>query len=228
MKHLSLNQPEASLPAFGPAIGPAIGPAFGCPVGYAASLTQNFDDELANSASTGCELAFAELLARHRRMVTQVVRRYFVRQDEIEELVQISFIEAWVAIGSYRGRGPHSFAAWLARIATTSCYDELRRRRRRREDSISQLGDAEEDYSFEQLDAHFISDGVEHTAITRNLADKLMMLLEPADRLAFVMLKAEDFSIAEIASVIGWSEAKVKMRIHRAKSILQRKMKRLT
>jgi RNA polymerase sigma-70 factor (ECF subfamily) len=180
---------------------------------YPTRLTRYFDD--------------AELLSRHRRMVTQIVRRYFQRQDEIEELVQISFIEAWVAIDSYRGRGPHSFAAWLARIATTSCYDELRRRRRR-EDSISQLGDAEDDFSFDQLDANFISDRVEHTAITRNLADKLMMLLEPSDRLAFVMLKAEDFSIAEIASVIGWSEAKVKMRIHRAKSILQRKVKRLT
>lgn len=216
MEHLSLNQPEVLFSTFGP------------PHVYATGLTQHFDDELAISASTGCEMAFAELLARHRRMVTRVVRRYFERQDEVEELVQISFIEAWVAMGSYRGRGSHSFAAWLARIATTSCYDELRRRRRRREDSISQLGEDDGESPFEPLDAQFISDCVEHTAITRNLADKLMMLLEPADRLAFIMLKAGDFSIAEIASVIGWSEAKVKMRIHRAKSILQRKMRRLT
>lgn len=215
MENLSRNQPEASF---------FIGPIHGYPTG----LTRYFDDDLAISASTGCEASFAELLSRHRRMVAQVVRRYFERQDEIEELVQITFIEAWVAMGSYRGRGPHSFAAWLARIATTSCFDELRRRRRRREDIISQLGDEDDESSFELLAAQLSSDRVEHTAINRNLADKLMMLLEPNDRLAFVMLKAEDFSIAEIASVIGWSEAKVKMRIHRAKSILQRKMKRLT
>ncbi len=212
MEQLSLKQSEASF---------FIGPT-------RSHTTSRYDDDLAVSASTGCEASFAELLARHRRMVNQVVRRYFERQDEIEELVQITFIEAWVAINSYRGRGPHSFAAWLARIAVTSCFDELRRRRRRREDIISQMGEEDEETSFDWLAAQFASDRIEHSAINRNLAGKLMMLLEPDDRLAFLMLKAEDFSIAEIATVIGWSEAKVKMRIHRAKSILQRKVKRLT
>jgi RNA polymerase sigma-70 factor (ECF subfamily) len=193
-----------------------------------SQVSSCYDDDLARSASTGCEASFAELLSRHRRMVANVVRRYFERQDEIEELMQVTFIEAWGAIGSYRGRGPHSFAAWLARIAVTSCFDELRRRRRSREDIISQLGESGDDAWFELLTAQATSDRPEHTAINRNLAIKLMMLLEPNDRLAFVMLKAGDFSIAEIASVIGWSEAKVKMRIHRAKSILQRKVKRLT
>lgn len=212
MEQLSLKQSEA--PFF---IGPA-----------RSYTTPRYDDDLAVSASAGCEASFAELLARHRRMVTQIVHRYFKRQDEIEELVQVTFIEAWVAINSYRGRGPHSFAAWLARIAVTSCFDELRRRRRRREDIISQLGEEGDESSFEGLAAQFASDRIEHSTINRNLAGKLMMLLEPNDRLAFVMLKAQDFSITEIATVIGWSEAKVKMRIHRAKSILQRKMKRLT
>ncbi len=212
MEQFSLKQSESSF---------FIGPTRGY-------TTPHYDDDLAVSASAGCETSFTELLTRHRRMVIQVIRRYFDRPDEIEDLAQITFIEAWVAINSYRGRGPHSFASWLARIAVTSCFDELRRRRRRREDVISQLGEKDGESSFEGLTAHFVSDRIEHSAINRNLAGKLMMLLEPDDRLAFLMLKAEDFSIAEIARVIGWSETKVKMRIHRAKSILQRKVKRLT
>ena len=78
---------------------------------YAGAMARRQDDELATFASSGSETAFAELLSRHRRMVTQIVRRYFQQQHEIEELVQISFIEAWVAISAYRGRGPYSFAA---------------------------------------------------------------------------------------------------------------------
>jgi DNA-directed RNA polymerase specialized sigma24 family protein len=62
----------------------------------------------------------------------------------------------------------------------------------------------------------------------RNLADALLTTLEPVDRRVFVMLKAEEFSIAEIAEIVGWTETKVKMRVHRAKSILRRKLKRLT
>lgn len=191
-------------------------------------MARRQDDELATFASSGSETAFAELLSRHRRMVTQIVRRYFQQQHEVEDLVQISFVEAWVAISDYRGRGPFSFASWLARIAVNSCYDELRRRRRSREDLISQLGTDEEGSAFEQLATQFSSDRVEHSLIVRNLADALLTTLEPVDRRVFVMLKAEEFSIAEIAEIVGWTETKVKMRVHRAKSILRRKLKRLT
>lgn len=190
-------------------------------------IPAHHDDELVIYASGGSEAAFAELLVRHRRMVARVVGRYFHKQDEVEELVQISFIEAWVAISSYRGRGPHSFAAWLARIAINSCYDELRRRRRNREDIISQIGETDDHSWAEQLAAHLVSEKEERNAIARNLADKLLTMLEPTDRLVFVLLKAEDFSIAEIAQIVGWSEAKVKMRVYRAKSILRRKLRRL-
>jgi len=193
-------------------------------LGSVGSATRCQDDELVVSASSGNDAAFAELLGRHRRMVARTVRRYFQRQDEVEELVQISFVEAWVAIGSYRGRGPHSFAAWLTRIAINSCYDELRRRKRSKEDLISQMGETEEPALFDQ---QLTGDRVEQGVIVRNLASALLAALEPADRLAFVMLKAGEFSIAEIAQVVGWSETKVKMRIHRAKSILRRKLRRL-
>lgn len=185
------------------------------------------DDELARAASAGNEAAFAELLARHRKLIVWLVRRYFSRHDEIEELVQISFIEAWAAIRAYRGGGPRSFVFWLSRIATHSCYDELRRRRRSREDIFSQLGEGDSAFLCERLSVQLITQSLEQTAISRDLADKLLTALEPDDRLVFMLLKAENLSITEIATLTGWSEAKVKMRVHRSRSILQRRLRRL-
>ncbi len=185
------------------------------------------DDELVGSAARGNEQAFAELIGRHRGMIFRVVRRYFERREDIEEIVHLSFVEAWFGIGAYRGGGAHSFAAWLARIATNSCHDELRRRKRRPENVISQLSDGESIFLFEHQSAGETSGHVESSLITRDLADKLLKSLDPEDRKVFVMLKSENYSVAEIARNIGWTETKVKMRVHRSRSILQRRSRRL-
>ncbi|MGH9834254.1 MAG: RNA polymerase sigma factor [Blastocatellia bacterium] len=194
------------------------------PHGQPAGLT---DDELVGSATRGDERAFDELVARHRPMIFRVVRRFFQRHDEIEELAHLSLVEAWFAIGSYRGGGAHSFAAWLARITTNSCYDELRRRRRRPENVFSQLSEGEMIFLFEQKSAGAAAGEVEARLISRDLADKLLNSLEPDDRQVFVMLKSENYSVAEIARNIGWTEAKVKNRVHRSRSILERRSRRL-
>jgi RNA polymerase sigma-70 factor (ECF subfamily) len=185
------------------------------------------DDELAGSAACGNEQAFAELIGRHRGMIFRVVRRFFQQREDIEEIAHVSFAQAWFAIGSYRGGGAHSFAAWLARITTNSCYDELRRRRRRPENVFSQLSDGETIFLFERKPADAAGGGVEARLISRDLADKLLNSLEPDDRKVFVMLKSENYSVAEIARNIGWTESKVKNRVHRSRSILQRRSRRL-
>lgn len=179
------------------------------------------DDDLVAQAAKGEEHAFAELIERHRGLVVRIARRYFNRPEDVEEIVHLSFVSAWFAISGYRGGSPHSFLAWLSRIATNSCYDELRKRKRRREDIFSQLSEPETDYLFEQTVAEEDS-GAEERLINHDLTGKLLGLLAPEDRRIFVLLKTENFSIAEIAQNIGWTESKVKMRIHRSRSILQR------
>jgi len=192
-----------------------------------AAEVSKTDDELVGSAARGNEQAFAELVGRHRGMIFRVVRRFFERREDIEEIAHLSFIEAWFAISSYRGGGAHSFAAWLARIATNSCYDELRRRQRRPENVFSQLSDGEAVFLFERKSSVDAGDEVEARLISRDLADKLLNALEPVDRKVFVMLKSENYSVAEIARNVGWTETKVKMRVHRSRSILQRRSRRL-
>src|SRR5262249_20279348 len=191
------------------------------------STPQQTDDELVRSAARGNELAFAELVGRHRHMIVRVVRRFFQKHDEVEEMAHLSFIEAWFAISSYRGGEAHSFGAWLARIAVNSCYDELRRQRRRKESVISQLSEEEAVSLFEQKPARSSESRIEDELISRDLTNKLLGLLEPIDRQVLVMVKSENYSVAEVARNVGWTETKVKMRIHRSRSILRRRLQRL-
>lgn len=185
------------------------------------------DAELVAAVRQGDEGAFRELFERYCRLVARHASRFFAQRELIEEIVQVTFTEVWRSLGSYETRGEHSFPAWLSRIAINSCYDELRRLGRRKEDFFSQLSDTEQGELKEFWHAHCTDQNAERALISRDLAHKLLARLAPEDRLVLTLLKVEEWSVAEIAELTGWSAAKVKMRVHRARAVFHRVLRRL-
>jgi RNA polymerase sigma-70 factor (ECF subfamily) len=184
------------------------------------------DDELVAAARTGDEPAFASLFERHRHLVSRLGYRFFSRREQVEEIIQESFIKAYFALNDYQGGHENSFVAWLARITVRTCYDELRRQRRRSESNIGDLSEDEAAYLNDRLRDLSATGNVEGSAISRDLANKLMAKLKPDDRMVLALLKLEELSIAEIADVMGWTPAKVKMRSHRAQHGLRKVLKK--
>src|SRR5688572_5250476 len=185
------------------------------------------DDELVAAARAGDESAFSRLFERHRRLVSRLGYRFFPRRDQVEEIIQESFIKAYFALDDYQGGSEKSFVSWLARIAVRTCYDELRRTRRRGESSIGDLSEDEAAYLHERLRDLSASGNVEGAAISRDLANKLLSRLRPDDRMVLALLKLEELSIAEISNLTGWTTAKVKMRSHRAQRGLRQLLRKL-
>jgi RNA polymerase sigma-70 factor, ECF subfamily len=192
----------------------------------AETPSQMTDDELVAAARTGDESAFGRLFERHRRLVSRLGYRFFPRRDQVEEIIQESFIKAYFALDDYQGGGEKSFVSWLARIAVRTCYDELRRVRRRGESSIGDLSEEEAAYLHERLRDLSAGGNVEGAAISRDLANKLLSRLRPDDRMVLALLKLEELSIAEISNLTGWTTAKVKMRSHRAQRGLRQLLRK--
>lgn len=180
------------------------------------------DNELVAASIRGDETAFAELFERHRQLVARLGYRFFSRREQVEDVIQESFSKAYFALGDYQGGYEASFPAWLTRITVHTCYDELRRQRRRSENELGDLSDDEAAYLHEKLRDQSPGANVEGTAITRDLANKLLHRLRPEDRLLLTLVNLEEKSVAEIADLMGWTSAKVKMRAHRARESLRR------
>lgn len=72
--------------------------------------------------------SFNRLVLAYQDMAFNVAYRMLGDQDLAEDAVQNAFISAYRSLGSYRGG---SFKAWVLRIVTNGCYDELRRQKRR-------------------------------------------------------------------------------------------------
>jgi RNA polymerase sigma-70 factor, ECF subfamily len=181
------------------------------------------DAELAALARGGDESAFEELFRRHRRRVALIASRFFRQREQVEEVVQESFTKAYFALGEFGGGRDASFAAWLARIAFNTSYDELRRQKRRPEGALEDLTEEESSRLAERLRPGSDAEGA---AVSRDLASKLLARLSPEDRLVLVMLDVEGLSVAEIAEVMGWGGSKVKVRAHRARAHLRRVLER--
>ncbi len=185
------------------------------------------DDALVAAARAGDEAAFAELFTRYKKMVAAIGGRFFQQREQIEEIIQTAFYQAYLALGQYQGGQERSFPAWLKRIAVNSCLDELRRAQRRPENLVSDLSAEDEEYLLERVQAERGQPNIERSTIARDLANKLLARLDPEDRLALTLLYEDEWSIAEIGALLGWSIPKVKGRAHRARQTLQRVMKRL-
>lgn len=197
--------------------------------GKAAALelpaTGPLDDELVAAASSGDEAAFELLFERHRRTVARLAYRFFYTREQVEDIVQESFANAYFALGAFRGGHEHSFRAWLSRITVRTCYDELRRSRRS-ESAMSQLSEDEAALLADKLRDNGAGSEIEKTAISRDLAAKLLARLDPDDRLVLTLLSIADLSVSEVAELTGWSVPKIKMRAFRARAALRRVLHR--
>lgn len=182
------------------------------------------DAHLIASITQGDVDAFESLFKRHRKRVAAIAGRFFQQHTQIEEIIQETFTKAYFNLDRFAQHQADSFAAWLARIAFNCCYDELRRQGRSRERSLSDFNDNERQ-ALRQLIVE--AQTVEAKAINRDLAIKFLQLLSAEDRLILVLLDVEGFSVAEIARLMNWSSAKVKIRTFRARTHLRSLLKKL-
>jgi RNA polymerase sigma-70 factor (ECF subfamily) len=183
------------------------------------------DADLVAVAVQGDAAAFELLFERHRQRVATIAGRFFQQAPQIEDVIQETFVKAYFGLSSFSQYRVDSFAHWLARIAFNSCYDELRKQSRKREQSFGDFSDSERQ-ELRNLTSNMRVTTVESAAINRDLAHKLLRLLSAEDRIVLVLLDVEGLSVAEIARLMDWSSAKVKIRAFRSRTDLRRLLKK--
>ena len=118
---------------------------------------------------------------------------------------------------------------WLTKIATNTCLNMLRGAKRRPEQIVSELTENENEWLDQKLStvANERNRSPEKDLIAADLADRVLGVLEPEDRLALTMIDGDEASIKEVAELTGWSESKVKVRAFRARRRVREAMEKL-
>jgi len=171
---------------------------------------QMSDDAIALACMSGDPSAIGALFSRHERTVTGFVGR-LVPHDDIEDLVQATFLE--VIRGEARYAGRVSVHHWLLGVAAATVKRHLvaRARRRRLARCLSLIGGGEHERMAPRLEARQ----------TLERAEQILARLDVDKRLAFVMCELEGLSAREAAELLGTSETAIWKRVSDARKSLR-------
>jgi RNA polymerase sigma factor (sigma-70 family) len=189
-------------------------------VGISENGEQPLSDEqaLIRAARRGDLNAFNALVLRYQDSAYTVAYRILGEAQAAADAAQESFIVAYRRLETYRGG---SFKAWVLRIVTNQCYDELRRQRRRPVVSMEDLGDPESDDGFAPPDP---GDTPEQTVQQRELERAIqncINALSPDQRIVLVLSDIEEMAYQDIADNVGANLGTVKSRLSRARAAVR-------
>lgn len=175
-------------------------------------------DELALilSAQKGELDAFNRLILAYQDMAFNVAYRMLADEDLAEDAVQNAFISAYNNLGSFRGG---SFKAWVMRMVTNGCYDELRRQKRRPTTPLEPINEEEEEHD----SAAWMASG-EPSAETKmeqaELEHALQHCLEqlpPEFRAVVVLVDVQGLDYSEVSQSVKTPLGTIKSRLARAR-----------
>ena len=168
--------------------------------------------------------SFEPLVRKYSPRIFSTVRRYSRRESEVEDIAQEIWLKALKKLKSFRSEAP--FEHWLMRLTVRTCYDFLRGHQRNRETTFTELTQPETDW----LDRFVAgpSSAPEDAAGAKQLIDRLLEQLSPANRLVITLLEIEDRSVKEIAQITGWSVPLVKVRAFRARAEMRKLLGKMT
>jgi RNA polymerase sigma-70 factor, ECF subfamily len=155
---------------------------------------------------TGDRGAFGLLYDRYVQDVYRFLLSKTLRKEEAQDLTSETFTKALDKIKSFSPKRNTSFRAWLFTIAHRSFLDGVRSRHR----SDVALERAEEIAS-----AHSPAKDVERELLRAKITEVLAKLSD-VQRETIVLRVWHDCSFAEIAHILGKSEAAIKMQMKRA------------
>ena len=171
------------------------------------------------AAQKGDVSAFNQLVRQYQTLVYRTAFRVLGEAASAEDATQDAFVSAFKHIRGYRGG---SFKAWLLRIVTNACYDQLRVKQRRPTASLEALLiDPDDpapgvDRAAPESPQEFAERQELGDAIQRGLA-----MLPTDQRVALVLTDIEGFSYDEVAEATGTNLGTVKSRLSRARAALR-------
>jgi RNA polymerase sigma-70 factor, ECF subfamily len=175
------------------------------------------ETQLVLAAQKGDLDAFNRLVLTYQEVAFNVAYRILSDEAASDDATQNAFLSAYRNLNSYRGG---SFRAWLLRIVTNACYDELRRRKRRPTTPLEPMdNDSEEEIE----SPSWLADdgpGPEEHFERRELDRAVQTCLEglPDEfRVVVVMIDIQGFDYEEVSQVIGKPLGTIKSRLARAR-----------
>jgi RNA polymerase sigma-70 factor (ECF subfamily) len=183
------------------------------------------DEEVVARVLTGEKELYEILLKRYNQTLYRAIRSY-LNEDEVEDIMQETYIKAFEKIGQFQGGS--SFSTWLIRIGINEALQFLRRKSKFR--MINLYGNHEDSTQvFNLPDSSKMNP--EKKLINQEgklLYEKAISQLPEKYRIVYMLREVEGMKNPEIAACLDITESNVKVRLHRAKILIREKLYKIS
>jgi RNA polymerase sigma-70 factor, ECF subfamily len=166
---------------------------------------------------------FHNLIRPHERSVYIMALSLLQNEADAEDAAQEAFLKAFRNLAKFRGEA--KFGTWLISITLNEARSRLRSKKNIKIESLDETPDEKGNVSPALLRdwREIPSEALERKEV-RLLLQQAISDLAPIYREVFLLRDVEELSVSESAEALGISIASVKVRLHRARMMLQKKL----
>lgn len=173
------------------------------------------DEAIVRQVLDGDVASFEVIMRRYNQRIFRVVRSILDDNHEAEDVLQDAYVRAFEHLDQFEWRS--KFSTWLTRIAV---YEATARRHRRRRLELIDMSDPENSHMLslsDDRDAQDQASNRELGMILHRAVDNLPCEL----RTVLTLRLVEGLDTEETAECLGLTTANVKVRLHRARTLVQ-------
>ena len=174
------------------------------------------ENQLVQNALKGDLDSFNRLVLAYQDLAFNLAARMLTDNDLAEDVTQTAILSAYRSLDSFRGG---SFKAWVMRMVTNACYDELRKRQRHPTTPLEPVDEEDEEI---ESPTWIADDGPspEESLERRELEQAIQNCLSGLDeefRAVVVMVDLQGMDYNEVSVALNRPLGTVKSRLARAR-----------
>lgn len=188
----------------------------------AAASIPECERELLRRCKAGDEDAWREFIDTYKHMVYSFAYDLLRNPEDAEDVAQEVFINAYRAIGSFRGDA--RISTWLYRVTKNACLNFIRQRDKSTWESL----DDQEGNWEELLDCDDGTPTPEEIALHEELREVVRRKIDelpPIYRTAIIMCDMRQLNYEEAARILNTPVGTLKSQVFRARRMLKEKLK---
>ena len=185
-------------------------------------LQQYSDLEIIEKINDGGVKLFEILIRRYNPFLYKIGRTYRYNHQDTEDLMQDAYVNTFFSLKKFEHRS--SFKTWITRIMLNLCYQRKHKLSFKNEITGDDIQNEKSNIMFHQ------STNNEKITVNKELGRVLENAIHeiPEDyRIVFSLRELNGLSVAETAAALDISESNVKVRLNRAKTMLQKEIKKM-
>jgi RNA polymerase sigma-70 factor (ECF subfamily) len=183
-----------------------------------------FEAECIRRIQAGEKHVFHDLIRPCERAIYFLLLSLLGNEADAEDAAQEAVIKVYRNLHLFRGES--QFRTWVLSIARNEGLGRLRKTANRREDSLdAEIVEQTGDYTPAVLTSwrEVPSEALERKELSE-LVRKAIAELPEIYRNVILLRDIEEMNVRETSAVLGISEGAVKVRLHRARALLQRSL----